>query len=107
MKAKELMIGDWIYSHTFNGLQPRNIRRINPENIEEYEPIPLTPDILEKNGFVKAWNTYRHSLKKWLVLYKKEFGLSLHIGEAEFRLDYVHELQHIMRLCGIDKEITL
>ena len=60
MKIEELSIGDWV---KWNG-KPRKIEQIGYEgemfvnvgvcfycSIEECDPIPLTPEILEKNGF--------------------------------------------------------
>lgn len=119
MKANELMIGDWVkfqnsdLCHMVYAVQGKSVKVDNMywHKADKLKPIPITPDILEQNGFVKeygaAWNTYRHSIKKWFVLFKKEFGISLHIGETEFRIDYVHELQHLMRLFHIEIEIKL
>ena len=67
------------------------------------EPIPITPEILEKNGF------YEHD-----GYYTSEF-FNLHhrinntyaIGDTMMRVTYVHELQHALRLCGIKKDIEL
>ena len=71
MKANELMIGDWVWYNN----QPHQIRQLGifgenrdgddypavcvgkPNGVglilerNEIEPIPLTPEILEKNGF--------------------------------------------------------
>ena len=79
------------------------------EELDEVEPIPLTAEILEKNGwkynelpFIQGW---------------EQFGLLLYAGGESYRIncgnnvamkiDSVHELQHALRLCGIDKEIVL
>lgn len=61
MKADELMIGDWVYYiHTEDGIAPyKEVICIKAEDLcrdaciieTHYEPIPLTPEILEKNGF--------------------------------------------------------
>jgi hypothetical protein len=73
----------------------------------ELEPIPLTPEILEKNGFIKE-RLYCHGTPlQYCVLVD---GLWIDIsGENYFegKLEYVHQLQHTIRLCGIEKEITL
>ena len=119
MKAIDLMIGDFVkfansdVCHMVYAVQGKSVK-IDKQywhKADKLKPIPITPEILEKNGFVKeygaAWNIYRHSHKKWFVLFKKEFGLYLHIGETEFRIDYVHELQHLMRLFLIESEIKL
>ena len=73
---------------------------------EELSPIELTEDILEKNGF-------RHSISHndWtnadcnFFLY--EGGNGFRIQNTDIRLEYVHQLQHLLRLCGIEKEVKL
>lgn len=123
MKAEDLMIGDWVniqgencyvtlatlYTLQFTG-KPNNIR-----------PIPLTTEILEKNGFTSTEDQYNH--KKHFLLGKNEYncdvywdGLSILLVEADYEpttyayvceVNYVHELQHALKLCGIKKEIVL
>lgn len=85
---------------------------------ESIEPIPLTPEILEKNGFAETiWNgkdawTYRNeqNQNQYLCIDGRDGG-SMHFGylglDSKITLLYVHELQHALRLCGIEKEITL
>ena len=61
MKAQDLMIGDWVYySHTEDGIAPFDeVTQIEADDFTRdecifqtlYQPIPLTPKILEKNGF--------------------------------------------------------
>lgn len=118
MKATDLMIGDWVQD-----TGPVLIDAISNEDICTYrneygyvtanpsnlKPIPLTAEILEKNGFVyndipfvDGWEQYG------LTLYKGCDGFRINCGRNIYLiLDYVHELQHTLRLCGIDKEITL
>ena len=79
-------------------------------NIDELKPIPLTPEILEKNGFTKELENgshYRFALIdghiKISILYAR--GVFEWLGPLDFK--YVHELQHALRLCGIKKEIAL
>ena len=80
--------------------------------IEEIEPIPLTKDILEKNG-VEDFDCFFHFPEDdclWLELNWEEDGLKWTVNCNEYDilpLDYVHELQYALRLCGIDKEIVL
>lgn len=90
------------------------------------DPIPLTPEILEKNGWK---NISTHTLKGCdtfrLCLEQRSFDYTLTLKMRDyFRLDsyddrvytlcevnfgfkYVHELQHALRLCGIEKEIIV
>ena len=85
----------------------------------ELNPIPLTPEILEKNGFEK--NKFVKSFSEY-VLKKGESEIIVARGEIEEMWirrtlaerayclpypKYVHELQHALRLCGIDLDIKL
>lgn len=85
----------------------------------EIEPIPLTPEILEKNGFVTFISSQYtlpncsagvilttlkgmpNATGKWLVAIKKGYT------DAKIAITYVHELQHALKLCRIEKEIIL
>ena len=117
MTQHELMIGDWVLdgnnvaqitSITCDGIIETTFNEIS--NIEVIHPIPLTPEILKKNGF-----KYRHSLAEWVhynpfplidfTLLTDEEGFHLDLPNAKIK--YVHELQHALRLCNIDKEIVL
>ncbi|MBR1525226.1 MAG: hypothetical protein IJ640_01015 [Prevotella sp.] len=128
MKASELMRGDWIATNR-DYMPLAQVEDIIGDSIitkaAEYEseeideqdikPIPLTPEILEKNGFKEDseyngcyWRPdcskfcFVKELEDWYfaILYK---GGHICISEC----NYVHELQHALKLCGIEKEITL
>lgn len=140
MNINELMISDWIWYDN----KPYQIRLLG-KNIygDDYpavcirtssgslivdrnkiEPIPLTPEILEKNGFTKSipppgihakcYNLDNKEEKYHLTIanYNKYKRLLLNVDSEDsecfnIRCDYVHELQHALRLCGIKKEIEL
>lgn len=78
-------------------------------------PIILTEEILKKNGFygdVYLWINAGDG--KTLEYYPFKHRLSLWYGEEKnqeilFKCHcfYVHELQHALKLCGIEKEIIL
>lgn len=73
------------------------------------EAIPLTAEILEKNGFeyndspiVLGWEQYG------LTLYRGGDGFLINCGQnVALIINYVYELQFVLRLCRIDKEIVL
>ena len=74
------------------------------------EPIPLTPEILEKNGWEKRptgcvfyTDGKRYDNSLWYIFGSNTFV----VNTAEFQIKYVHELQHALRLCRIKKEIEL
>jgi hypothetical protein len=137
MKANELMIDDWVMlngSHyqieeisrkgwvhlVCNGIR---INMTTDYLLEVLQPIPLTPEILEKNGFKREeWidNKGRFvSDDGRLILQNDENFINsfntwyMHIDNEDFEtiasceLSYVHQLQHALRLSGIDKVITI
>ena len=96
---------------------------------ELLEPIPLTYTILEKNGFSVDRTepvcvadgafvdrpVYKCAEPGWFVEFDGwTLRLVCDLPEREITMGpscseniYVHELQHALKLCGIDKEITL
>jgi hypothetical protein len=135
LTGNELMIGDYLYWGKDKVVKVQMIRKygdnfgidaiyndsvnlyfctdnddIYSYNIDELKPIPLTPDILEKNGFTKELENgshYRFTLIdehiKISILYAR--SVFQWLGPLDFK--YVHELQHALRLCGIKKEIEI
>ena len=92
--------------------------------VEHIQPIPLTVEILEKNGFVSKkgfmqkgnfgdgpliiWHTEDNKILRHFTHELEISDLSSDKGyRIRFICNYVHELQHALRLCGIDKEIVL
>lgn len=135
MNANELMIGDWVMSFG----APHKIVGIRTDSFYPYiktdmsdtwyeegmkdllEPIPLTTEILEKNGFEKiegcvTAEAYILDKGEWgeanLIIRRFDFNESFVIctpkdQTARISIGYVHELQHALRLAGIKKEIVL
>lgn len=115
MKANELMIGDWVKSRG----KVERVREVYDgyictdsfEDSHDYhfDPIPLTPEILEKNGFVYNAIPFVDSWEQFgLALYRGGNGYRINCGiNVSLIIDYVHELQNVLRLCGIEKEIKL
>jgi hypothetical protein len=78
-------------------------------------PIPITAEILGKNGFErstsqfivyhtdKVWISYDKPSETWSVtMYINDFTSNLHAN-----ILHIHQLQHTLRLAGVDKEINL
>lgn len=126
MKANELMIGDWVafrkdFPDRVNGISAYaysvHLEKDAWQLVDQINPIPLTPEILEKNGWVKWQMYYRLRLDQaYLEYYAHEGRLEkVWIGKGEkydviFRANtiiYVHQLQHALKLCEIGKEIVL
>lgn len=138
MDAKDLMIDDWVKcvdsTHTISMfaqvdaieeghdciLVKRDISNWFLD-IKYLEPIPLTAEILERNGFVykEAEETCAtEAFHQWrldgstFALDDNSWWRSVKDGKLRvkfggFPLEYVHQLQHALRLCGIEKEIKL
>ena len=81
-------------------------------NEEDIKPIPLTPEILEKNGFRKQ-NNSSGVIRLDTYWLGEEIGFHLHSFGADYyqfglaKIRYVHELQRALRMCGITKEIKI
>lgn len=154
MKVNELMIGDWV-------MFPNSIEKVQeisyvcgkgycasfaasatlfPISIDKIKPIPLTPEILEKNGFITEEregdptfpylafiienDEYRIEIT-WYDshdVYEPNTGEYLHGAPEFWNMDilgkcgnydcgknklYLHEFQHALKLCGIEKNIII
>ena len=138
MKANELMIGDWVrivdddtnqyFETRITGISDLgNIYAPLPEGEHSYpfaaecaDPIPLTREILEQNGWSEDYNAETDILGHHFPE-DKDLNLELYISDVDetvvwtlncyeygvLPLRYVHELQHALRLSGIHKEITI
>ena len=77
---------------------------------EYLSPIPITPEILEKNGFTRDADGMNDideiSVEITYGEWQRVDGRHKYLGEARI-IKYVHELQHALLLCGIEKEIVL
>lgn len=134
MKANELMIGDWIYApHNGNATHYGRITAILPSGAVEVdlngdtvlcssgsvEPITITPEILEKNGFTRLNKSVRYFLEStdyydvaireitdsiWCFEYQ---NCEAHFPPCLILSGHLHELQHCLKLVGIEKEITI
>lgn len=131
MKANEIMIEDWVL---FSG-EPQRVRSIvvsdngveriyvfgktcQVSTIEAYiEPIPLTAEILEKNGFIGEGDKFKlwTSADKRVILHNNDGYLNtfnkwhVHVDTEDMRtignieLTYVHQIQQFLRMCGLNE----
>lgn len=134
MKAADLMIGDWVRlrytdfltrQEVVKEFQVGQLRYLswdgrgdtmyvgtdhqNMSTIDKMEPIPITSEILKKNGFTQTQYYSENLICDWQIQSDCEHLCAR--NERGWHLDiqckYVHELQHALRLCGIEKEIEL
>lgn len=121
MKANEIQIGDWVYSSFFGITQIKAIKEYegygwvvtttdeNWKSDASLSPIPLTAEILEKNGFVKV-NSQRYEYGHpntdcYVKVNPKKTMMHINGRNANSNLYlhiFVHELQHALRLCGLN-----
>ena len=135
MKANELMIGDLVNLSPGKANIPNYVmihaidydNHVSKDNvfdivflstglvqynysIRSLKPIPLTPEILEKNGFVACqfWHEYKDGN---ITIQACIPSIRMKNDPCELVIEggihYVHQLQHALRLCGIEKEITI
>lgn len=113
MKASELMVGDWVNLSKGNWSENRQVELIDIEMIAESvylaEPIPLTEEILEKNGFKDGQYFAELYIQGWHVISDaRNLCMECERGwHMNIPCRCVHELQHALRLCQIEKEIEL
>ena len=128
LKIRDLSVGDWVKidiyptpykiidlsSRGYVWLLGRN--RVAP--IRVIEPIPITPKILEKNGFEKnsecCWRNsaiqcscLRYGSKYWDMRIN---GRNRAYRPTRITIDnilHIHELQNALRLAGLDEDIEL
>lgn len=72
---------------------------------EELSPIELTEEILVKNGFVKTWNGDWQLKEYSTIIISKDYYVK--IFERSVKVDYVHELQHILHAACVDKKLVI
>ncbi len=134
MRNEDLMVGDWFrFRYTIDGKEIVKTFRISRivDDIghvwgdgfgcmckpERLEPIPLTPDILEKNFGEKIdemffdgdefYELFIHEINDgtWIIKHDNiEFS---NIPRQQVMACFVHELQHCLKMCGIDKALVL
>lgn len=124
MKIEELSIGDWAeidgrpkrissVLETPMGGMVRCKEQSITAFVEHISPIPLTPEILEKNGFVEICGDFVVKHNGFYVnaeAQENRFGLEVsadgHIIIA-CDVEFVHQLQHALRLAGVGKDIEV
>jgi len=143
MKATDLMIGDWVQSfpnqcrvdgiiclreeHTaeekWMAIVHLGGNKYERVNVNILEPIPLTPEILEKNGWKiegtsKAKYYWHEEVPFCLPMCGFEYSNGRNVSSdklfaddffetVNMRLSFVHKLQHALKSCEIEKEIIL
>ena len=135
LTCNQLMVGDWLKHANGKFYQVTRIDALSNGGIHyacgtphlweynnKFEPIPLTDQILLINGFEHVNGVYT----LWDDEYDDDFvEVKLKdtnytngaytfvniergcISITELPIQYVHELQHVLKVCGIDEEIIV
>ena len=137
MEITELMIGDIVQyldgkklitvvvvkvdgSGNVVRLKQKNGHKFNT-TVDYLRPMPLTPEILEKNGFRIVFDGELHvsyfqdiesfhtevKVDKIGIYQKLSMFDGLGNGVTIIECKYVHQLQHAFSICKIDKQISL
>ena len=124
IKISELSIGDWVKIKGTDKIV--KIAQINGDldeirvfgykhfycfyDLDYIEPILLTPEILERNGIRKTYESDEYSVYKGEGFNVTEYYTELWEFERHrnrLMIRYVHQLQHALRLAGVEKEIEV
>ena len=105
MKATELQIGDRI----LYGDKPVKVLQLSENGkYSRVKPIPLTTKILEKNGF---WVLEKvdNGAEEYIayatdgLIFHYNRGNDYYFPNTPISWKYVHQLQRVLRLCGLDE----
>ena len=109
MKPTDLMIKDWVMVKVLS--QIPNTYVLHTWAANDYsrnlqvEPIPLTTEILEKNGWVYTEYCHEYQYGKNIIQSRLPYMWirinGIHI--EDFKCEYVHQYQHLLRLCGLNE----
>lgn len=129
IRISDLSIGDWVKFESNGRYMPMMVFEISSYRKEivgettfgrlsfkeeEISPIPLTPEILEKNGLCVVEEDADFS--EYELFGSENFSIFHTKGTLHYRLETsqasvvcwnVHQLQHALRLASVEKEIVL
>ena len=137
MRTEDLQRKDWLYyKGRFNAF-PFQVEQITRKKVgyhaepnenkmyylypSEVYPIILTKEWMARNFLLNEEyqlkfgreDTFYYQIdingKKWNLVWtiKKDGGYLFIEDDPLIKMRYIHELQHVLKLCGINKEITL
>ena len=139
MKAKDLMSGDWVeivepddfhgykgearITNDITGYVTVAIPFMHTTDVlcDDLQPIPLTPEILDKNGIMpdNVFKEWRRINEKYWLIYCDDGNYTMSIQAPHpfddgdvlhnfaFGIKYVHTLQHLIKELKIEKTIII
>ena len=120
MKCRELQYGDWCCDKHGFPMQITNVGEdyayatfegnegdpweFNDKD-DQPQPIPLTPEMLVKNGWKETeyWHEYKDGNTIIQCSLHKIWGIINEIEIEHFKCEYIHQYQHLFRLCGLNE----
>ncbi len=126
-EVNNLMKGDYVSINTFDGCKIIQVTSIETDcirgrsesgshwaNKKDVSPFPITKPFLENNGFLPVQNLF--VLATMNDIYKHAFFIEYNLSNYTIFINdgiipkpvqYIHELQHIFRICGLDGNIKI
>ena len=115
IRCRDLMVGDWCCDHHGFPMRITNVGgdyayatfegnegdpwEFDDKN-DQPKPIPLTSEILEKNGWwFNTEDIWLHDEVNFII--EKWYGRFQCFDINQIKLDSVHELQRALRCCGL------
>lgn len=123
IEVKDLMVGDWVNVKDYPMVAiPKQIK---PEHFVRslcwFEPIIITNDFLDNNGFdftptgnsfnsnEEPYGIYELEIENTILHYNNKYNEFKIFKDdkkcATFKINFVHEMQHILKIYKIDLEI--
>lgn len=128
IKTKELMLGNWVYESARSQF-PMKVVNIDTDMVyldfdgnegdvfdgrmEDICPIPLTEEAFDKNGFKYLCGVYYLEEDTSLEFREEDDGyfyLSFDLSNfilSDKPIKYVHELQNLLTLAGVEMEFKI
>ena len=109
METKELMIGDKVMVKVLSQIPDTYVLHTWTANDYsrdfQVKPIPLTAKILEKNGWKETqyWHEYQDGRSTIQCCLPDMQGMINGVFIGLFQCEYVHQYQHLLRLCRLNE----
>lgn len=122
MEQNPYMIGDWLHAKSQDVIS--KVIDVEKESVwleekscwsrlflNEVEPVPITGEILDKNGFTgsNVFIEWKYETRDIYILWKPFPWIKILTDDTKlvFPCEYVHELQHALRLLNINIDIQI
>ncbi len=112
MRANELRIGNWVYYKGYGQVNFHSLDVLFIKHAKDFNPIPLTPEILEACGFIWDSDDDGNTLAESYVLNNFVWSVGLkelyYNNEPVPHIEYLHQLQNLyFALIGTELTVNL